>query len=1161
MVAPFVHLHLHTQYSLLDGIIKISDLFERVGAMGQPAVAMTDHGNLHGAIEFYQAALKAGIKPIIGCELYVSPGSRFEKKPAGANGATSYHLTVLAKDNEGYRNLCRLVTAGYREGFYFKPRVDRELLQEYNKGLFVLSGCLAGELAFWTKRSDLSHCREVVEFYSGVFKDRYYLEIQPHQIAEQHSLNTVCAELGQQFGIPLVATNDCHYLNSDDAYAQEVMMCIATGKRINDPDRMRYDGLQLHLKSAEEMQTGFEDQNGGKAAIAQTLAIANSCEIKFDFSTYYMPRFKTELTQPFIQLMADAARAGLDKRIAVISSTDPKWDQSLTDLYRTRLEEEIGLIDKMGFAGYFLVVADFIVWAKENGIPVGPGRGSVAGSLVAYAMRITEIDPIKNRLFFERFLNPERVSLPDIDIDFCINGRDRVIKYVIEKYGKECVAQIGTFGTLKAKAAIKDVGRVLGIGYAEADRIAQLIPAPRQGFDFSLAESIKMEPRLEEYAKGEGKEVISLALKVEGLTRHCSTHAAGVVIGDRPLTDFLPLLVDKEGNDVTQFSMNNVEKIGLVKFDFLGLKTLTVINTALRLIKENRGVVIDLDTLGDEDPAVFELVSAGNTTGVFQLESSGITDMTMRLKPSCFDDLVAILALYRPGPLDAGMVDHYIERKHGREPVSYLHPAMEEILADTYGVMVFQEQIMQLGRVMAGYSLGEADLLRKAMGKKIPEEMAKQRQRFIEGAFKKGISQAIAGEVFNQMETFARYGFNRGHTAAYALISYQTAYLKAHYNVEFMAALMSHEIDDSDKVLKNLNECRKQGIAVLPPDANYSSANFTVQGEQIRYGLSAVKGIGEKAVAAIERSRLEKGNFEDLEDFAERVDLSCVNKRVVENLIKCGAFDFSDVSRREMIERVDDVMRAGQSLQRQQDTNQMSLFQNTPEARMIPRKSTNQPEWPINRKLAFEREALGFYISGHPLEKFKGALKRMGALASDELRLRQSPIADVCMGGVVTALKLKNTRKGDRYATFGLEDWIGSIEAIVWPDVYRKVAHLLTAEEPVVVYGRLDVTDERCTLIVDRLESLIDLRDRIATQGLLKISGDDELDQKLDRLFEVVDKHSGKCPLKLLLEIDGAEVSVVLRNKKQQPVCVAPSEALCDEIEQLFGKPVLNFTN
>lgn len=1158
---PFVHLHLHTQYSLLDGIVKISDLFERANAFNQPAVAMTDHGNLHGAIEFYQAAQKSGIKPIIGCELYVSPGSRFDKKVNGVNGTSAHHLTVLAKDNEGYRNLCRLVTTGYREGFYFKPRVDRELLTEFNAGLIVLSGCLAGELAFWSKRGDLEHCREVVEFYSTLFKDRYYLEIQPHLIAEQRQLNAVCIELGSHYGLPLVATNDCHYLDSDDAYAQEVMMCIATGKRISDPDRMRYDGLQLHLKNYDEMLAGFENSEIAESAMNQTLAISDACEIKFDFSTYYMPQFKTESSRPFIDLMAEAARSGLEKRISMLSIREREWNQAKADLYRARLEEEIDLIDKMGFAGYFLVVADFIVWAKENGIPVGPGRGSVAGSLVAYAMRITEVDPIRNRLFFERFLNPERVSLPDIDIDFCINGRDKVIKYVVGKYGKDCVAQIGTFGTLKAKAAIKDVGRVLGVSYAETDRVAQLIPAPRQGFDFSLAESIKMEPKLGEYAKGEGKELVSLALKIEGLTRHCSTHAAGVVIGDRPLTDFLPLLVDKEGNDVTQFSMTNVEKIGLVKFDFLGLKTLTVINTAVKLIKDNRGVEVDLDQLDCDDPAVFELISEGNTTGVFQLESTGITEMTMRLKPSCFDDLVAILALYRPGPLDAGMVDHYIERKHGRETVTYLHPGMEEILADTYGVMVFQEQIMQLGRVMAGYTLGEADLLRKAMGKKIPEEMAKQRQRFIDGAAKKGISQAIAAEVFNQMETFARYGFNRGHTAAYALISYQTAYLKTHYRVEFMAALMSHEIDDSDKVLKNLNECRKQKIVVLPPDVNFSSANFTVQGDKIRYGLSAVKGIGEKAVAAIEVSREKQGIFKDLEDFVERVDLGCVNKRVMESLIKCGAFDFSGTARREMVERLDEIVRAGQSLQRQLSTNQISLFGNSPEARKIPRRSANLSEWPINRKLAFEREALGFYISGHPLEKFRGALKRMGASASTELRQRQASISEVCMGGVVTALKLKNTRKGDRYATFGLEDWIGSVEAIVWPDVYRKIAHLLTAEEPVVVYGRLDVTDERCTLIVDRLESLIELRDRIATQGLLRISGNDELDQKLDKLYEVIDKHSGKCPLKLLLEIDGAEVSVLLRDKKDQPICVAPSEALCDEVEQLFGKPVLNFIN
>ncbi|MBX7145657.1 MAG: DNA polymerase III subunit alpha, partial [Oligoflexia bacterium] len=827
---------------MLDGANKLPDVLEQAHKYGQPAIAITDHGNLHGCIEFYSEAKKIGIKPIIGCELYVTAGSRFDRRTRAQGGAGTNHLTVLAKDLEGYHNLCRLVTLAYREGFYHKPRVDHELLERYSKGLVVLSGCLNAELGEHAQANNEKRCAEVIEFYARVFQKNFYLEVQPHAIPEQQRLNEVCAHFGKQLGIPLVATTDCHYPNADDHYAQEVLMCVSMGKQISDPSRMQHKGVDLHLKTEQEMLAGFSGWSPGAEAVANAVQIAEQCEVKFNFSTYYMPVFKTEEPRPLIELMAEKARAGLEKRFEKLSKqTD--WGAEAEKTYRDRLELEIKLIDKMGFAGYFLVVSDFIVWAKENGVPVGPGRGSCAGSLVAYVMRITDVDPIRHKLLFERFLNPERISLPDIDVDFCINGRDKVIQYVVQKYGKENVAQIATFGTLKAKAAIKDVGRALGLSYAETDKIAQLIPAPRQGFDYSIAESLQMEKRLADYAKAEGKDLITLAMKLEGLTRHTSTHAAGVVIGDRPLIDLLPMMVDKDGNDVTQYSMTYVEKIGLVKFDFLGLKTLTVIYTALRLIKESRGIDIALEELPLEDAKTYQLVSSGNTIGVFQLESSGITDMTMRLKPNCFDDIVAILALYRPGPLDAGMVDHYIERKHGREPVTYLHPLMKDTLSDTYGIILYQEQIMQLARSLAGYSLAEADILRKAMGKKNPEEMAKQRERFMKGATERGIDKKLVGEIFDQMETFARYGFNRSHSVAYALVSFHTAYLKAHFPVEFMAALMSHEVSDSDKTLKNLNECRKHKIEVQPPDVNSSVSGFSVGEGKIRYGLSAVKGI------------------------------------------------------------------------------------------------------------------------------------------------------------------------------------------------------------------------------------------------------------------------------------------------------------------------------
>jgi DNA polymerase-3 subunit alpha len=1069
-------------------------------------------------------------------------------------GAGTCHLTVLAANKTGYHNLCKLSSLAYKEGFYFKPRVDHELLERYSEGLIVLSGCLAGEVAQATMVDDYKGAKELVEFYAKTFKDRYYLELQPHPINDQRKHNSAIMDLAQSIGVPLVATTDCHYLNKDDHFAQEVLMCISTGKTVLDSDRLRHEGFTLHLKSEQEMIKEFENNDRCAEAVRNSSLIASQCDLSLESKTYYMPKYECADERPLIDIMAEMARDGLRSREDALAAL-PGWGPAMKQQYIDRLEEEISLIGKMGFAGYFLVVADFIVWAKDHGIPVGPGRGSVAGSLVAYTMRITEVDPISNKLFFERFLNPERISMPDIDVDFCIHGRERVIKYVIEKYGKEKVSQIATFGTLKAKAAIKDVGRALGMSYAETDRIAQLVPAPRQGFDYPISEALKMEPKLAEYAAGEGRELIELAQKLEGLTRHSSTHAAGVVIGDRPLDELLPMMVDKDGNDVTQYSMTYVEKVGLVKFDFLGLKTLTVLHTACQIIKESRGVDIDLNALPLNDPKTYTLLCGGNTTGVFQLESSGITEMVVRLKPSCFDDIVAILALYRPGPLDAGMVDHYIERKHGREPISYLHPLMKDILMDTYGVILYQEQIMQLARALSGYSLGEADLLRKAMGKKNPEEMAKQKTRFVSGSVEKGISQKLADEIFQQMETFARYGFNRSHTAAYALVSFQTAYLKAHYGVEFMAALMTHDMEDTDKTFKNFNECRKQGIAVLPPNLNESSASFTVRQGKILFGLEAVKGTGQKAVEAIIRAR-EDGPFKDLEDLISRVDLNSVNKRVFENMIKSGGFDFSKVSRREMSERLEELLKVYGS-RKEVDPNQMNLFGAAAPKPVVARRAVTIPEWPVNQKLSFEREALGFYISGHPLEKFKWDLKRLGALSTADVKTKKAK--EVRVGGVITALKLKNTKKGDRYASFALEDWLGTIDSLVWPDTYKKIQHLIVPDEPVMVSGRADVTEERCVLVIDKMESLIQLRDRSATQGFLMLTANDDIEQRMPAVQTIFRKYTGSCPVKVRLQLDDGEVSIVLRDSANSPVCVGPSEALCEEVEQLFGRPVLTF--
>ncbi|HXG51115.1 MAG TPA: DNA polymerase III subunit alpha [candidate division Zixibacteria bacterium] len=1067
----FVHLHCHTEYSLLDGANKVDRLCERIKALKQPAVAMTDHGNMFGAVEFYREAVRHGIKPIIGCEIYVAPTSRFERKGVD-RGPKEYnnHLILLAMNREGYRNLCKLVSLGYMEGFYYKPRIDKELLRELNGGLIALSACLQGEVSQALSAGNFERAKAAAEQYLAMFGDRYYIELQDNKLPEQEKVNRLLIELAEELSIPTVATNDCHYGEREDFHAHDVLLCVQTGKTINDENRLKLETDELYLKSEEEMKRGFAHC---PEAVERTLEIADRCNVEIEFGKYHFPTYTPPKDVSLDDYLDELARAGLEERLEGV--TDPGTRKT----YYDRLEYELDVIKRMQFPGYFLVVADFINYAKQNGIPVGPGRGSSAGSLVAYALKITDLDPIRHVLLFERFLNPERRSMPDIDVDFCIRGRARVIQYVKDKYGSDRVAQIATFGTLKAKAAIKDVGRALGFSFAETDAIAKLIPAPKQGFDYPLAESIKMEPRLQELIKTDPrvKTLIDHALRLEGLTRHASTHAAGVVLSNLPLVDHLPLFVDKEGGIVTQFDMGSVEKIGLVKFDFLGLKTLTLIHDCVKLIERTRGEKVDPARLPLDDKKTYRLLCNGNTTGVFQLESTGIREMTVKIRPNCFEDLVAILALYRPGPLDSGMAEEYIKRKHGREKIKYLHPLLEPILKDTYGVIVYQEQVMQIAQVLAGYSMGDADILRRAMGKKDPEEMAAQRERFVEGAKRKNIGAEKAAEIFDQMETFARYGFNKSHSAAYALVSYQTAYLKAHFPVEFMAALMTSEMDDTDKVIKNLAECRERGIEVLAPDINESRADFTPVGDKIRFGLAAVKNVGEKAVEVILESRDEAGPFESLFDFCRRVDLTAVNRRVIESLIKCGAFDSTGVSRARMTAALDEALRAGQAHQRDSASNQIDIFQmlGSPgrTARRTPDHYPQAEEWSPQQSLAFEKEALGFYISGHPLDKYERVIKRLTSGTLAALREKPSP-GDVRVAGVISALKLKNTKKGERYGTFNLEDKTGYIEVIAWPDVYRKVAEILASDDPIYVRGRLEAGEERVQIIANEISPLAD---------------------------------------------------------------------------------------
>ena len=1163
----FVHLHCHTQYSLLDGANRIEPLLERIKQLKQPAVAMTDHGNMFGAIEFYREAMSQGIKPIIGCEIYVAPTSRFERKGTDrGNKEYNNHLILLAMNRDGYRNLCKLVTAGYMEGFYYKPRVDKELLRECSRGLIALSACLQGEVASALGAGQIDRARTAAETYASIFDGRYYLEIQDNKLPEQEKVNPMIVELARDLSLPVVATNDCHYGQREDSGAHDVLLCVQTGKTVTDENRLKMETDELFVKTAEEMKKGFDYC---PEAVDRTLEIAERCNLELEFGNYHFPRFEPPSGKSLDDYLVELSHQGLAERLERLEKSGGRvLDAETRKAYEQRLEYELDVIKGMQFPGYFLIVADFINYAKQNGIPVGPGRGSAAGSLVAYALKITDLDPIRHNLIFERFLNPERRSMPDIDVDFCIRGRDQVIRYVKEKYGADKVAQIATFGTLKAKAAIKDVGRALGFSFAETDAIAKLIPAPKQGFDYPLAQALKMEPRLQSLVQSDMRvqNLINHALRLEGLTRHASTHAAGVVLSNLPLVDYLPLFVDKEGGIVTQFDMGSVEKIGLIKFDFLGLKTLTLITDCIKLVQASRCVAIDLESLPLDDKTTYRLLCSGNTTGIFQLESTGIREMTVKIRPNCFEDLVAILALFRPGPLDSGMAEEYIKRKHGQEKIRYLHPLLESILKDTYGVIVYQEQVMQIAQILAGYTLGDADILRRAMGKKDPEEMAGQRQRFIDGARKNHIDTKRAAEIFDQMETFARYGFNKSHSAAYALISYQTAYLKAHFSVEFMAALMSSERGDTDKVIKNLAECREREIEVLPPDINESRSDFTVVGDKIRFGLTAVKNVGEKAVEVILAAREKEGAFRSIFDFCRRVDLSAVNRRVVESLIKCGAFDSTKVTTRARImAALDDAIREGQSYQKGRESNQTDIFSLLGGGNGNSTRRENYPlveEWSAQQMLAFEKEALGFYITGHPLDKHEKLVKRLtsGSIAS----LKEKPFSgEVKVGGVVTALKLKNTKKGERYASFQLEDKTGFIEVIVWPDVYRRVADTLVLDDPILVQGKLDTNEERAQIIANDVNPLQQLaskaRAKPAPPATEREKRNDSVHfyvrvpqvepQDLGQLRETLLQFPGSAPV--FLHLVAAEGETVIELPDRLRVELHPN--LLEEVQKVFG--------
>jgi len=1158
---PFVHLHLHSMYSLLDGAIRVKQLIDKACEYGMSAVALTDHGNMFGAVDFFQAAEKKGIKPIIGCEVYVAPQGRLVKgKQSDKEQDNAHHLVLLAMNSQGYKNLCQLVTKGYLEGFYYKPRIDKELLTQYNEGLIALSACIGGVIASPLRRQEREKARAEVEFYRDLFTDRrFFLEIQENSIPEQKIINRQIIELAKECSVPLVATNDCHFLNREDAHAHEVLLCVQTGKNMDDPKRMRYPE-ELYFKSQSEMASAFADY---PEAIANTVEIADRCDFKFEFRNYRPPNFVPPEGKTLNEHLIEICHSGLEKIMPRIRAFyGEKFNDELDQVYRQRLEREIGIICDMGFAGYFLIVADFVNFARKSNIPVGPGRGSAAGSLVAYAMRITDIDPIPYGLLFERFLNPERVSMPDIDMDFCIKGRDKVIDYVTQKYGQERVSQIITFGRMQAKGVIRDVGRALHMPFSEVDKIAKLVPAD---LGMTLDKAEKMEPAFAKLRQGNAleRELLEVAHSLEGLNRHASVHAAGVVVTDQPLVDYLPLYKGTKDTDVvvTQYDMGFVEELGLIKFDFLGLKTLTVIDNALKIINRNLEEgqpPFDINTIPLDDEKTYKLLSSGAAVGVFQLESSGMQDLLTRLKPGCFEDIIALVALYRPGPIESGMIDDFIACKHGRQKVEYLLPELESILKETYGVIVYQEQVMQVAQKLAGYSLGQADILRKAMGKKKAEVMAAQRESFLEGAQKNNLDPRKAEEIFDLMAQFAEYGFNKSHSAAYGYVSYQTAYLKAHYPVEFMAGLLMEDMNNTDKVIKNIAECRSMGIKVLPPDVNESELSFTVVDNNIRFGLAAVKNVGSKAAAEIIRVRGIEGRFTSLFDLCGRVDLSKVNRRVLESLVKAGAFDAEKIARARLFAAIDTAMESGQSASRDRVCGQQSLFAfagDEPkfDEACYPEDALN---WNDKEELVFERDVLGFYLSSHPLERHIDELKRCTTTNTAELvNCGSSSVARI--GGLLNTVKSKRTKSGKIMAFAVLEDLHGSVEVTLFEETYLKAKDFIAKDEPLILEGRVEINDDqsKAKMVVSAVFGLEEALATVIEKVELNLSHEQAVPARLALLQDVLQKHMGSIPAFINLQMADCEVVMALENFSLQP-----SADLVHEVNNLYnGKPVVEF--
>ncbi|MBC7741262.1 MAG: DNA polymerase III subunit alpha [Bdellovibrionaceae bacterium] len=1167
----FVHLHTHSEYSLLEAACRIKGIAKKAAEYEMPAVALTDNGNMFGAIEFYFAALDKGVKPIIGFDAYMAPGSRLEKKqdPNIKFSETSLgprRLVLLAQNYTGYQNLCRLSSIGYKEGFYWKPRIDTEVLTQYNSDLICLTGGFRGELAdtYFKEGPEaaLKRLRELKE----IFPERLYLEMCRTR-PEWNQVNSFIMEASKILHLPVVATNEVHYLTADDQIAQEVLVCIGSNKTLADEARYKLGSSEFYFKSTAQMTALFKDV---PEAISNTVEIAGRCDVKFKLkdangkAIYHLPSFPTTEGRTVSEEIIFKANLGLQNRFQDMSDKNIALTLEKKTEYQARLDYELGVIDRMGFNGYFLIVQDFINWAKNNDIPVGPGRGSGAGSLVAYSLRITDLDPIPYFLLFERFLNPERVSMPDFDIDFCQDRRQEVIQYVTQKYGPESVSQIITYGKLQSRAAIKDVGRVLAMSFAEVDAVSKLIP---EKLGVTLTESLEMEPRIREMMESNPTvgTLMDLALKVEGMVRHAGIHAAGVIIADGSLTQHAPMYRGADDENVVQYDMKHAEKIGLIKFDFLGLKTLTHINKALKLVFKNRSIKILEKDIDINDSKIYELLSRGDTAGVFQFEGEGISDATRRIKPSNFNDVTAITSLYRPGPM--ANIPEFTKRKNGESPVEYLLPDSKKVLEETYGIMVYQEQVMGIAAVIAGYSLGEADMLRRAMGKKIKAEMDQHRERFLKGASDRGHDKKKSEELFELMFKFADYGFNKSHAAAYSVITAQTAWIKHYYPAEFFAALLSTEVGDTDKVVKYVKDAQKRGLVVRPPHVNFSDYLFTVNVDEIYFGLGAIKGVGESAVQAIfeARNQMPDRQFKTIEEFFNNVDLRRVNKKVIENLIKAGAFDDFGYHRAQLYTGYSQFLDRAVETQKDKASGQVSLFglSSADETTVI---LPDAKVWSRIQSLSFEKEVLGFYLSDHPLRGFENFSKvwasasvidlpaYFAAHASAGEKAGEKPKwgeprnkTRVIIAGLITEHKELITKKGTRMAFGRVEDLTGSAELVIFPDTYAKYGHLLKEEKPLLVGGGLEVEEGNSKIIVDSFALFDDVlrKTKKISMRLDKINIDD-----FEKLDELLDHHKGATDVRLVMQVEGHEMEIFPREPKQIQI----SDDFFEGIHQLFGR-------